>query len=484
MIRRVRLLLRSESGLAVPVVMGTMVVMSLLAAGLLSTALRSASGAQSDTSSKRALAAAEAGLQTAALRIRKLNPSGTMCMVTPSTANPTGAVAPTPVTGQTAADGTCPASTPESIGAGATFTYWVTPRGATCALTPGTAIAVNDRCITSLGVVNGVRRRIQERVESGPNYPFSKAGVQGTEKVTLTNNVTIDKTDVGSNGPITLTGSPSQVRVTAGNGMLGEVRPYVPGPPGGTVIRTGTTSIAGGIVNAISRYELTQPDFGPTLTPAQGGPPTGTNDNGLIGPALQSQGIVASAWNASTRVLSIPANKTFILPIGKYNLCSFTMASGSTMNMANNTAKATIYLDSPLRNPAGAGCATGTGKAVMTNAKMNNGVSDRNIWFWVYGTVQPPGALPADSASDIQMLSGSHIDAVWYAPYSRFYASTNITVHGAVAAREVVMQNSVTAGFDVAVAQEIGPGAGPVSRRGWFECRAVAPVAADPESGC
>ena len=483
MIRRVRLLLRSESGLAVPVVMGTMVVMSLLASGLLATALRSASGAQGDTNAKRALAAADAGLQTAKLRLRKLNPTGTMCMATPTVSNPTGAVFPSPAT----VDGTCPASTPESIGAGATFTYWVTPRGATCALTPGTAIAVNDRCITSLGVVNGVRRRIQERVESGPNYPFSKAGIQGTEKVTLTNDVLIDKTDVGSNGPITLTGTPTQVRVTAGGGVLGQVKPYVPGPPGGTVTRTGSTTIAGGIVNATSPYGLTQPDFGPTLTPFQGGPPTGTNDNGLIGPALQSQGIVASAWNAGTRVLSIPASKTFILPPGTYNLCSFTMASGSTMNMANSTAKATIYLDSPLRNPAGAGCATGTGKAVMTNAKMNNGVSDRNIWFWVYGTVQPPGALPVDTSSDIQMLSGSHIDAVWYAPYSRFYANGTggkITVHGAVAAREVVMQNRVEAGFDVAVAQEIGPGAGPVSRRGWFECKAVAPVVADPESGC
>ena len=40
------------------------------------------------------------------------------------------------------------------------------------------------------------------------------------------------------------------------------------------------------------------------------------------------------------------------------------------------------------------------------------------------------------------------------------------------------------AGFDVAVAQEPGPGAGPVSRRGWFDCKAVAPVASDPESGC
>ena len=129
-----RLSLRSEGGLAVPVVLGTMVVLSLLASTLLSTAMRSSSGATGDTNAKRALAAAEAGLQTAALRLKNLNPAGTMCMVTPTVANPTGAVAPTPAT----TDGTCPASTPESIGAGATFTYWVTPRAppAVCGRAP------------------------------------------------------------------------------------------------------------------------------------------------------------------------------------------------------------------------------------------------------------------------------------------------------------------------------------------------------------
>ncbi len=452
-----------------------MVVMSLLASGLLATALRSASGAQGDTNAKRALAAAEAGLQTAALRLRKLNPSGTMCMATPTVPNPTGAVSPSPAT----VDGICPASTPESVGKGATFTYWVTPRGATCGLRPGTAATVNDRCITSLGIVHGVKRRIQERVESGPDYPFAKAGVQGTDKVTLTNKVTIDKTDVGSNGPITLTGTPNEVKVTAGNGVLGQVKPYV--PTGGSVIQTGTTSIAGGIVNATSPYGLTQPDFSASLPPSQGG--TGSNNNMALPAILTAAGIPSTAYNDTTRVLSVPTSKSFKLPAGTYNFCAYNMASGSKVDMTNNTSKAQIYIDSPLRS--GSGCTSG-GQAIMTNASMNNGVSDRNIWFWVYGTVgpnTPPTPLPAGT-DDIQMLSGSHIDAVWYAPYSRFYANSNVTVHGAVAAREVLMTNIVTAGFDVAIAQEIGPGAGPVTRRGWFECKAVAPVAADPESGC
>lgn len=470
-----RISLRSEEGIAVPLVMSTIVVLSLLAAGLLSTAMSSSSGATADGDSKRALGAAEAGLQTAALRLKKLYPAATMCMVTPTPANPTGAVSPTPNT----TDGACPASTPEAVAEGVTFTYWVTPRGATCNRLPSVPTTAYDRCITSVGIANGVRRRLQVRVESGPNLPFAKAGLAGIDKVTLVNNVTIEETDVGSNGPITMTGSPGEVKITDGNGVLGQARPYV---PGGSVIRTGTTTIEGGIQNQSSPYVLTQPDFAASLTPAQGG--TGTNNNDLL-----TARFGASRFNATTRILTIPANeqwKTGSLgpfPSGTFNLCGITVNAGAEVNLANSTAKAAIYLDSPLR--PGSGCAAGTGTATMYG-KMNNGISDRNYWFWVYGTTAPTDALPATvSTADIRFLGNAHIDGVWYAPYSRFYASGgDITVHGAIAAREIWMGNKVKAGFDVAVAQEVGPGAGPVIRRGFFECQAIAPTVTDPESGC
>ena len=72
---------------------------------------------------------------------------------------------------------------------------------------------------------------------------------------------------------------------------------------------------------------------------------------------------------------------------------------------------------------------------MTTGSKLNNAISDRNIWFWVYGTKVPPYTTSRNVvANDVQMLNGSHIDAVWYMPYSRFYANNNVTVHGGVAA--------------------------------------------------
>lgn len=450
---RNRISFRSEAGIALPVVMGSLVVLSLLAAALLSTAGRSSSQANTGRNEKRALGAAEAGLQTAAYRLKQLNPSGTMCMTTV-------AVAPT--------SGECPASTPEPVGAGATFSYTVTPKGATCSVLPGYTPTANDRCITSVGLVNGVKRRIQTRVEFGASYPFAKAGVAGTEWVTLRNKVTITETDVGSNGPITLTGSPAQVAIENA-----AARPYPPGPPGGVVIRTGTTTITNGIINSTAPYGLVQPDFGPTLT---------TNNNGALN---------TSYYTASTRSLSIPANTTYTMPntpVGTYNLCSWTMAPGAVLNMASSTAIGQFYLDSPRRT--GSGCPAGSGKfrAVGNNSaqiKINNGRFDANVWVWVYGTTADAGGPTNDpAAEDILMSNFAHIDAVWYAPDSIFHATNNVKIHGGVVARKVLMDIDVTAELDVLVKQAIGPGSGPLNRRAWFECKPEPTVSTDPESGC
>jgi type II secretory pathway pseudopilin PulG len=434
-----------------PIALGTLVVLSLLAAAMLATASRSSTDSERDRASKRALAAAEAGLQTAAYRLKRLNPAGTMCLTTV-------AVAPTA--------GECPASTPEIVGTGETFSYRVTPKGATCSTVPGFPVTANDRCITSVGVAtgaglaNGVKRRVQTRVEFGPAYPFAKAGVAGTESVTLNDDVMIDQTDVGSNGPITLTGSPKRVDITD------DARPYPPGPPGSVVIRTGVTSIRS-TYDASGPYGFDQPDFAPTL------PPTGTNNNA----ALLSSG----HYNAVTRALSIPADALTEIPAGTYNLCSVTMAPGADFRSIASSDVINIYLDSPRR--PGSGCPPGSGKfrAVGDGSqpiKMNNGRFDANMRYWVYGTTADA------SAEDILLSSKGHFDAVWYAPDSIFHATNDILMHGGVLARKVLMDHDVFAKLDVAVKSLVGPGSGALSRRAWAECTPVPTVPTDPESGC
>ena len=445
--------LHSERGLALPIVLGVLVVLSLLAAALLSTASRSSTDSKRDRASKRALAAAEAGLQTAGYRLKRINPADTMCLTTVAVA-PTG--------------GECPASVPEAVGTGASFSYRVTQKGATCSTLPGYTATVNDRCVTSVGVATGaglaagVTRRIQARLEDGPAFPFANAGIAGSEWVTMTNDVTIDKkTDVGSNGPITLTGTPGSVQILD----QGVARPY----PTGSVIRTGTTTIDGGTIYTSRPYGLAQPNFAATNT-AEGG----TNNNAN----LVAMG--ASVYNATTRALTIPGSPDKLLAAGTYNVCSWTMAPGAILDMVSSTAQAKIYLDSPRR--AGSGCPAGSGKflAIGNSAdeiKINTGRFDANVTTYIYGTTADA------SAEDIVMANKAHIDTIWYAPDSIFRASNDVTMHGGVAARKVLMYNNVYAKLDTAVKPLPGPGS-ILTRRSWAECTPVPTVPADPESGC
>jgi Tfp pilus assembly protein PilX len=98
--------MKRQDGVALPVAVMVMFVMSLLVAAFFSLSLQTSDAAKKDRSSKRALAAAEAGLQSAVFRlnqIRKPSVPTDQCL----TSGPTPPVA-----------GECPGFT-EQIGNGA-----------------------------------------------------------------------------------------------------------------------------------------------------------------------------------------------------------------------------------------------------------------------------------------------------------------------------------------------------------------------------
>ena len=157
----------------------------------------------------------------------------------------------------------------------------------------------------------------------------------------------------------------------------------------------------------------------------------------------------------------------------------------SCRKLATDSTAAQIYIDSPRR--PGSGCPAGSGTVRINGtssreAKLNTGRYDSNVWVLVDGT-KGPGDL-GFPAQDIIVNNRAHIDAVWYAPDSHFHLANEVNMHGGAAAYQISMNTKVTAKLDVGVQSVVGPGTGLVSRRGWFECTAVAPVASDPESGC
>src|SRR5918999_2547160 len=89
-------LLAKERGIAMPTAVSLLMVVSLLVAAGLATATQLSQSSNRDQDKKRALSAAEAGLQTAIYRLNQIrNPvvPGGMCLTT-------GPVAPDGVTGE------------------------------------------------------------------------------------------------------------------------------------------------------------------------------------------------------------------------------------------------------------------------------------------------------------------------------------------------------------------------------------------------
>ena len=67
--------LARQEGVALPAAMGMMLVISLLVTAFFALAIRTSDSANTDRNAKRALAAAEAGLQTAIYRLNSIRPA-------------------------------------------------------------------------------------------------------------------------------------------------------------------------------------------------------------------------------------------------------------------------------------------------------------------------------------------------------------------------------------------------------------------------
>src|SRR5918992_1393709 len=143
-----RALFKSQDGIALPVASAMLMVIGIFVVGVFTVGLSANEASIADRSSKRALAAAEAGLQTAVYR---LNMQGQAAITNAAYCLTNTWVVPTGGLG-----GECPGHN-EALGNRAQYTYYGTPQGAACPTTvPGLPPTAEDRCITSIGTVDGV----------------------------------------------------------------------------------------------------------------------------------------------------------------------------------------------------------------------------------------------------------------------------------------------------------------------------------------
>jgi Tfp pilus assembly protein PilX len=469
--------LESQEGVALPVATGLLLVVALLVVGFFTVALQVNETSGDDRSSKRALAAAEAGMQTAIYRLNSLNSSAPV-----NAGNCLGATWQAPQ-----ANGECAAYTDStSLGNGASFTYYVTPASATasasCATVPGVATSTSDRCITSVGTVNGVIRRIQTRVVAEPIIPpFNKTGLIGKSLVFAYNSANLN-TDVGSNLEVIFENSVNVYDNEAinvdGKVMLLE---------GGTYEYENSVKVDGGTEYITTPFEMALPDFEAIEN---------SNNNSTLTSDL------GTSWNSTTRRITIASGDKTIRP-GTYHVCGVHLGNSVKLKFSHTGgARTRIFVDSPWRT--GSMCSTqsdiNAGAFTADNSvEINKEVGEReellDIYMWgtpnndtraMYSWCSPifHPTQTATCRSDFMLDNSVNFYGGVYAPNSTVQAHNSVKFYGATASDKIVFFNSVDFFLTGAMKDKPDEAPGAAERKGWAECAPAPTVASDPESGC
>lgn len=450
MLACIRRLLAREAGVSLPLALGALTLVTVLAAGVAAGAVRLSDESNRDRDHKRALAVAEAGLRAATYRLNKLGPSSGSCVTDVATAP---------------ADGECPPFT-EDVGNGASYTYRVSPvlglndrcAGLSVERTVQDALVIDQRCVTARAQANGVARRLQARVAALAGRPLLPVpGILGLDGVTTVNSADIAG-DVGSNALIKL-GNSSTV-----TGNLA-ISASAPNP------EIGDSSVTGPVVRRT-------PAEGPwVLAPVDPGTSATVNDNGRITSGLDPSSKVT--YTASTRQLTMGNSSSLTLGGGTYNFCGIGFTNSGHLFVAPG-AKVRIFIDSPDRPDSG--CPAGTGTITASNsAEINAAGPAESLQIYVYGRTSS-----GSGNGLIEFKNSVKMQAVLHAPQSSVVFKNSAEFTGAINATTVAFENSVDFSYPASLASADlrARTLAVYYRTGWTECPPQPSDPADPESGC
>jgi Tfp pilus assembly protein PilX len=466
----------SQDGVALPVAAGMLTLISILVVVFFTVAIRTNTTSVADRSTKRALAAAEAGLQTAVYR---LNALGASAQANAANCLTTTWVAPT--------DGECPGRN-EAMGNGAQYTYYVTPAttagSAGCIALPAAATA-QDRCVTSVGTAGGVSRRIQTRVLQQPGIPdFNNVGLVGKSLVHAWNSINLS-TDVASNLMVRFENS-INVNDDDSINVDGKVLLYT----GGQYIQGNSVNVEGGQQTVTTPFDLPMPDFAAVES-------LDVNDNETLVTDL------GTSWNATTRQINLGNSVTKTIRPGTYHVCGVFLGNSVKLRFSHSGGSPTkIYVDSPSRpGSICAGQADPAGTFAADNSvEINKEVGEREelLKIYMYGTPYNDtrdtfaswctdgftGGQTGECRSDFMLDNSVSFYGSVYAPNSSVQAHNSVTWQGSVAADKIRFYNSINFQVTGPTIAQGGEGSGAAERRGWAECRPERTVTTDPESGC
>jgi type II secretory pathway pseudopilin PulG len=443
----------SESGVALPVALAVIMVVSGLATVAARAAIVSNNQTERDLHVKRATQAAYAGLQALRYQVNLLQPPPTHCVLKSLSDGALSVAA-------TQSDGWCESQT-EDLGDGAAYTAQISA---------GTNITMNGqllsrRRIVSIGSAGGVQRRVALSVNAATGAPVFPPGYAVTSlgAVDFGNSVAIVG-GLASNGNVAL-------RNTAQ--ICG---PVTPGP-GKTLSLHNTAGVCGGFSTAPAQEYF-------QLQPVDLEGSTATNDDARITNAISGTGSPADActscdqieWNPATRVLKLRNDSTLTLSGNTYNFCQLELHNSAQLIVAarDPNLPLKVYIDTPET------CGTGMGSAVFRNNSgiVNLNSDPRTLQLRVAGSATTATAVSFQNSFDSTMILAV------YAPNSTVSLENNQSIVGALAGKLVQMQNNTRLTYherigDIATGSSIRV----YRSQDYIECTTV-PTGAAPDAGC
>ncbi len=448
--------------MALPVALFGMIASMALAGAAVMSTVDVQQGSHRDSSSKSAIAAADAGANVARLRLARyatvLDSATAPCIVVGTGGMLTASAAETvggalwcpPVSG--------------TVG-GATYSYRVTPVGIAC--------GTYDLCIVSTGIADEVTRRIEvtyngdgsggiekekEKEEGEEESEEEKAGSEWSSGTGIDGVIGVDKIQIDNNGDVRVSiGTNGDVSVENNGNVCGNIRHGI----GKEADMDGTQckgySITEGnvelppvssfmptdIATNNSNYRLVKCT---KTSPVK--EPTGCQTDTYSGNNPKKDAWTGTLpWNSSTRTISTANNATLTLGGGDYFVCKLLLSNNSHLIMADG-ATVRVFFDTP----ENCGLTAGAKQIDINN---NSGVTATG-YQPTLGQYDMPGFYLTGSTSistnvELSPNAGTN-EFILYAPNTEVLVKNNATYVGIIAGKTVHIENSIVehdAGFFV-----------------------------------
>lgn len=448
--------LACERAIALPTAVMMLMIIMLLAGAAATATIGATHQSNSDGGTKRSVAAADAGLNTAIYRLNKLKPSSLSCVVNGPLyllLDPVLGTGWCPtVTSQTAGSST----SSEALGDGSNYSYEMS--AGENKVVGGQY--VQERKIISTGMANGVQRRVMAKVTSLTGVSlFGGNSLTSLKDIDLPLGTTITG-GVASNGNINVSMCPQ----IAGNVWYGSQNKNF------TINHTGNPANCPLFAERRLPQDLV---LNPVNVPT-------SNDNNRITAGTDPWALKllsGSNWDPANRVLQVRGASLLTLTGNTYVFCKLEVENLAQLIIGARLFTQTplkIFIDSPENCPGVSNAGT---IRVRNTASINNLNVDAKT-FQVYAAGSPSTATSIRFENTISSMVGT-----FYAPRSTVLLQNANAILGAVAADTITLQDTARINWldsaDITT-DDLTP---LFKRTGWTECTSK-PTGSAPDSGC